>query len=1050
MKCFVTLLFPMFLFPAQIFAQPGHGELVGDRIVAFYPDDFIPSQTLPSFALVEEPDSIGDVPDGWEIFPEFFQQGNIQHAEIPYPENVDLYGTGEVVGPLRRNGTEVTMWNTDSYGYGNSTQLYQSHPWIMGLRFDGSCFGILVDHTWRQTFYLDNPIEITSDGPPFRILVIERDTPQEMMEALGMLTGTIAMPPIWALGYHQCRYSYYPDSRVIEIADTFRDLDIPCDVIWMDIDYMDGFRVFTFSPNGFPDPEGLNAYLHQHDFKSIWMIDPGVKEEAGYFVYDSGNENDIWTLDASGEPFVGDVWPGACVFPDYTMPEAQSWWADLYPDFMATGIDGIWNDMNEPAVFNTPNKSMPVDNLHRGGGALPQDVHLRFHNVYGYLMVRSSREGIMMANPDKRPFVLTRANHLGGQRYAATWTGDNRSTFDHLKLSIPMSLTLGLSGQPFSGPDIGGFAGSCTAELLGQWMAVGAFYPFCRNHTGTGTADQEPWAFGKTIEDVSRTALNRRYRMLPYFYTLFHEASQNGMPVMRPVFFADPTDLSLREEEEAFMVGSDLLIVPQWAEEPELPEGLWRSFVFEGENPVADDYQAIMMQRGGSVIPVARPMQSTEGYGQDSITLLVSTNELGQASGLVYSDAGDGWEYLEDEYLITAFDAVPQDDDSLLVTISEIEGDYEMPDRKFRVGVLTNYDVFYSDWTADTAITVYHPSDVFVDLVRPVDGEVFDEGDDILIQVSVETEMGIQEVIIYSDEEIISELMDPPYDILWTDVPAGYYKVYADVVVNEDLTIRSDEATIYVGSFGSGQILHQVWENIPGYFVSDLTSSPVFPAEPDENNYLDSFITPIDVDDLYGARVIGYVHPPKTGAYKFWIAGDDYCELWLSNDSTFAGRQLIAEVPGWSYPDEFEKYPEQQSPLIQMNASEKYCIVALQKEDQGGDFVEVAWEIPGESREVIDGVFLSPYDLDAASVQENSASAFELFPNPAREFVTISTGWISGYLEISDMHGHNVFSNEIVNSGQPIQIRTRAWGKGIYLVKLISGNHIVVKKLIIN
>ena len=179
------------------------------------------------------------------------------------------------------------------------------------------------------------------------------------------------------------------------------------------------------------------------------MIDPGAKVDPNYFVYKSGTENDVWVKTADGKNFHGDAWPGAAAFPDFTSPKVNKWWRNLYKDFLAQGVDGVWNDVNEPQINDTPNKTMPEDNLHRGGGKLPAGTHLQYHNVYGFLMVKASREGILDARPEKRPFILTRSNFLGGQRYAATWTGDNGSCWDHLKMSVPMSLTLGLSGQPF-------------------------------------------------------------------------------------------------------------------------------------------------------------------------------------------------------------------------------------------------------------------------------------------------------------------------------------------------------------------------------------------------------------------------------------------------------------------------------------------------------------------------------------------------------------------------------------------------------------------------
>jgi len=585
----LTLLFT-FLCTQFIYAQ--HQALIGEQTVAFYPGDFIESQTLPSLALIEEPDSLGPKPFEWRINPEFYIQDGKNCARIPIEDDTDLYGTGEVIGDLRRNGTEVILWNTDNYGYNTAEgkRLYQSHPWIMAVRNDGSAYGILIDHTWRQTIRLENPIEIISDGPPFRIIVFERDSPQELIMALAELTGKAELPPLWALGYQQCRYSYYPDTQVMALADEFRERNIPCDVIWMDIDYMDGYRIFTFDPVGFPDPGFVNNYLHEKDFHSIWMIDPGVKYDNNYLIYNEGSAGGHWVRDASGNTYYGNVWPGSCVFPDFTRPQTREWWSSLYPPFLDFGIDGVWNDMNEPAVFNDI-KTMPDDNIHRGGGELPEDIHLRYHNVYGMLMVKASREGILAANPDKRPFVLTRANFLGGHRYAATWTGDNNSSWNHMKMSVPMSLNLSLSGQSFNGPDIGGFSGSPGAELLGQWMALGAFYPFCRNHTSVGTDHQEPWAYGTETENISRTALERRYRLLPYLYTLFYKNSISGMPVMQPLFFADPQDLSLREEDQAFLLGENLLVIPSWAKTPAMPNEKWRNIYLIDEATENDGFQ---------------------------------------------------------------------------------------------------------------------------------------------------------------------------------------------------------------------------------------------------------------------------------------------------------------------------------------------------------------------------------------------------------------------------------------------------------------------------
>jgi len=669
----------------------GKSVLIGKDIVMFTPANFDAKSHLPSFALLEEPKEIGAKPDNWKSNVEFTEAFGKSIAYIKVDKRCDLYGTGEVTGSLIRNGSTRKIWNMDNYIYerDRGQKLYQSHPWVLGVREDGTAFGVLADNTWRQEVSLGEAITFTSDSKPFRVIVIERETPQDVMKALADLTGKMPLPPLWSLGYQQCRWSYYPDTRVKEVADTMRLKQIPCDVIWMDIHYMDEYRIFTFSPEKFPNPKETNEYLHKKGFKSVWMIDPGVKNEKGYSIFDSGEKNDVWVKNNKGENFVGNVWPGPCVFPDYTQPKTQKWWSALYKDFMGTGIDGVWNDMNEPAVFGGEEFTMPHDNMHLGGGGLEKDVHLRYHNVYGMLMVKASREGIQAAYPDKRPFILSRANHLGGHRYAATWTGDNESTWDHLKESIPMSLNLSLSGQPFNGPDIGGFAGNATPELFGHWIAVGAFYPFSRAHSISGSKPHEPWVFGKEIEDASRVAMNRRYRLMPYIYTLFHEASTNGMPIMRPVFFADTKDVNLRSEEEVFMLGANLLIVPKWADNPQLPKGNWRTISLVGEDSKNDKYQPELKIRPGAIIPCSDIIQNTEEYSLNNLDLYVSLDENGNATGSLYHDEGDGYGYQKEKYSLTTFSAETKKGE-VIVKVSDKEGKFTPKTKKLTVHLITD------------------------------------------------------------------------------------------------------------------------------------------------------------------------------------------------------------------------------------------------------------------------------------------------------------------------------------------------------------------------
>lgn len=682
---------------SRTYAQTSY--MANDGVAVFYPEHFDSAQTLPSLAVIENLQPENPVPPNWTIIPKFSVENRKAIAKISYQGNVDLYGTGEVTGTLRRNGTKITLWNTDNYMYAkhDGKRLYQSHPWVMGVREDGTAFGILADNTWKQTLDLSNPITFTSEGPAFRVIVVEKQSPQELLKALGKLTGTMQMPPLWALGFQQSRYSYFPQSRAKSVATDFRKHKMPCDVLWLDINYMQNFKIFTFDSVTFPHPAALNKYLHSINFHSVWMIDPGVKKEDGYFVYDQGTAGNMWVKDSTGNAFVGKVWPGDCVFPDFTRPATAKWWGSLYKNFMAEGIDGVWNDMNEPAVFDGPDATMPENNWHRGGGKLPAGPHLRYHNVFGMLMVKASREGILNANPDKRPFVLSRSNFLGGQRYAATWTGDNKSTWEHFKLATPMILTMGLSGQPFCGPDLGGYKGSPDTTLFADWMALGAFYPFCRDHTEIGSANQEPWKFGKKVENISRTALNRRYRLMPYLYTLFHETSITGLPIMRPVFFADPQDTSLRGEQQSFLLGDNLLIIPRWAKDTKQPSGNWVQLKLEMHD---DGVQPIVKLRPGAIVPMTKVIQSTVEYKTDSVTLLVNPKDDGTAHGTLYDDAGDGFEYQNGDYALDQFSSTMGDGQQLRITITRKSGN-RPEHRVYRIGYVIDGNIFYSDWSGD-------------------------------------------------------------------------------------------------------------------------------------------------------------------------------------------------------------------------------------------------------------------------------------------------------------------------------------------------------------
>ncbi|MGP1272453.1 MAG: TIM-barrel domain-containing protein [Phycisphaerales bacterium] len=698
---------------SALLAAPGAasepvGELLTPFAARFHASDQARADQQPSFSLVRPFEAIGPA-DGFDIEVRFTTDAGRFIAEIETDPGTSLYGTGQAAGPLLRNGRRTEQWNTDAYNYQDESPLYTSHPWVLAVRADGSSFGVLADTTYRSFIDLTDGIRFESEGPAHPVIVIKGATPQDVVRGLATLTGTIEMPPKWAIGYHQCRYSYYPDEQVREIALGFRERNLPCDVIWMDIDYMDGFRCFTFDPSGFPDPAGLNKWLDDHGFANVWMINPGIKNEDGYFVHDQGDAIKAWVTNPDGSEYRGNVWPGEVVFPDYTRRDVRAWWAGLYADFMALGIDGVWNDMNEPTTFIRDENNeiaeattFPLDTVHDADEALGgRDTHARYHNVYGMLMVMASREGIMAANPEKRPFVLSRANFMGGHRYGATWTGDNTSNWFHVDTSIPMVLNLGLSAQPFAGPDIGGFIDNTPPEMFARWMGFGALLPFARGHTQQGNEMKEPWAYGPEVEATSRRALERRYRLLPLFYTLFEEASRTGLPVARPLFFRDPTDPSLRAEDDAFMLGTDLLVAVQTSPErvhahalPKNAGGLpWRGFDFpdfDGDGRDSDDpHQPTLYARPGGIIPTGPVIQHVEERPnqRDRLTLIVYLDHEGRATGELYEDAGWGWGFKDGEYLRTRYTA-ERSGDRVIVRGTTIGGNMDRPDRELIVRLL--------------------------------------------------------------------------------------------------------------------------------------------------------------------------------------------------------------------------------------------------------------------------------------------------------------------------------------------------------------------------
>jgi alpha-glucosidase len=509
-----------------------------------------------------------------------------------------VYGLGEKNGKLNRRGRMVggysyTMWNSDTFGYDASTDpLYASFPFYMVLR-NGRAHGVFLDNTHRSNFDIGHQFQhllsFGADGGELDYYFIDGPDPKQVISRYTQLTGRMPLPAMWSLGYHQCRYSYYPESRVRFIANNFRERRIPADVIWLDIHYLDGYNPFTWDRSRFPDPPRLVSDLRKQGFRTVTIIDPHPKKQPGWMVYDTGLSGGHFVKNPDGSVLEAPVWPsqaeqnpGPSVFPDFSRPATRDWWGNLYKLLLDVGVAGIWNDMNEPALFVPPTGTMPPEARHDNEGL--QTDHREIHNVYGMLMTRSTFEGLSRLRPDDRPFVLTRATFSGGQRYAALWPGDNVSTWTALQGTIPLLASLGISGMPFVGSDIGGFADNATAELYTRWLQVGVFYPFMRSHTTFGTDDQEPWSYGTAHEIVNRQAIELRYRLLPHIYNEMQKASETGIPAFRPLFVEFPGDSRTWDQDDQFMFGSDLIVAPVLRPgERErgvfLPKGNWYDFV---------------------------------------------------------------------------------------------------------------------------------------------------------------------------------------------------------------------------------------------------------------------------------------------------------------------------------------------------------------------------------------------------------------------------------------------------------------------------------------
>jgi alpha-glucosidase len=628
---------------------------------------------------------------------EFARGGFAVHKEMAANEH--FYGLGDKAGSFDRREQAYTLWNTDVGPQESTDPLYKSIPFFLGMR-DGRSYGLFLDNTWRTWFdfgkQFRDSYSFGAEGGPLDYYILYGPSPKKVVEGYAYLTGTPPLPPLWALGFQQSRYSYTPESQVREVTSKMRADKIPADVIYMDIDYQIKNRPFTVDPGRFPGFPGFVAYLKKQHFHLVLITDLHVAHVAGenYMPYETGHAGDHFVKKSDGSEFVGIVWPGEAVFPDFTRAQTRDWWGGLYKEFAQQGVSGFWNDMNEPSVFDGPAKTMPLDNVHRidePGFAARTATHAEIHNVLGMENQRATYDGLLKLRPDERPFVLTRATYAGGQRYGFTWTGDNSATWNHLRLATQMLMNLGLSGVSFVGDDIGGFNGSPQPDLLTKWIEIGAFNPLFRDHTTKGSLPQEVWVHGPQQEAIRRRYIEVRYRLLPYIYTLAEEASRTGVPLVRPVFLEFPETVAAGAPgfdgmDSEFLLGPDLLIAP--SSFPDMlddytvsyPQGPWFDLWTGKKMPAPPPAVAFLDSvkagpdakppappakihpsletlpvyvRGGSILPLQPLVQSTDETPSGPLELRVYPGS--QCKGSLYMDDGHSFRYKNGEFLRQAF-----------------------------------------------------------------------------------------------------------------------------------------------------------------------------------------------------------------------------------------------------------------------------------------------------------------------------------------------------------------------------------------------------------
>lgn len=600
-----------------------------------------------------------------------------------------IYGLGEKTGYLDKRGRSYTMWNTDAYDphVPSTDPLYISLPFYIGFTPEES-YGIYFDNSYRSHFDIGHSNEgelfYHSEGGNLDYYWLAGPDMKDVIKTFTWLTGRTPLPPGWSLGYHQSRYSYYPEDEVRELADTFQKKDIPCAAIHLDIHYMEGYRVFTWDEDRFPAPERLSADLQEQDINLVTIVDPGVKIDPEYEVYRQGQKQDFFCRYLDGRPYREEVWPGMTAFPDFTREKVRRWWKELHRQFLQQGIRGFWNDMNEPAAFN---EKMTIDEdvEHENDG--DPGSHKRFHNLYALEEAKATNSAIKDYQQE-RPFVLTRAGFAGIQRYAAAWTGDNRSFWRDMETSMPMIANMGLSGLGFAGADVGGFTGDTSAELLTRWTQLGVFYPFFRNHTSLDTRPQEPWAFGEPYTSIIKRYIKLRYQLLPEIYNSFYLQSQQGWPVFRPLVLNFPEDTKTHNLSDQVMLGDSLMVAPIVRPDCQerrvyLPGTGWYDFwsgkYYEGQESylVKAPLEKLPIFVAENSLYLSSATENSSSFQQDNLILNIYPGQReAEKAGLIYQDDGISYDYQEGKYNLINY-KLKQKSDSLEIIINYEEQNYQ-------------------------------------------------------------------------------------------------------------------------------------------------------------------------------------------------------------------------------------------------------------------------------------------------------------------------------------------------------------------------------------